>query len=238
MHAFLLHGLGADSRAFQRFVRLLPGTWQPTPLDLLGHGTAPKPARGYSLDDHAAYIADQLRDRCDEPAAVIGHSYGAAVGTALAATAPELVSDLVLLDPIVDPRARTERAARADDDTTGTQMMMQARRDGTLDVVVRRLFAGESDALQRWVIETWKTMAVGVIDELDPDWMRFAPRVSCPVTVIHGEAARGGGGSEPAAYFVHPAVVEITGAGHYLHATHARETAREVITALSHGVEV
>src|SRR5436305_1335520 len=112
MRVFLLHGLGADRRAFQRFERLLPSDWDITALDLLGHGDAPKPAHGYRLDDHAEYIAGIIAQHigavwidaeiADAPA-VVGHSYGAAVGTALAAIHPSIVSKLVLMDPVVAP---------------------------------------------------------------------------------------------------------------------------------------
>jgi lipase len=98
--ARLLHGLGADRRAFQRFERLLPDTWKVTSLDLLGHGEAPHPDHGYSLDDHAAWIEGRIE--LDAPVLLIGHSYGAATATAVAARRPELVSAIVLLDPIVD----------------------------------------------------------------------------------------------------------------------------------------
>src|SRR3954465_12801144 len=95
----LLHGLGADRRAFQRFERLLPRDWDTESLDLLGHGDAPKPARHYSLDDHAAWIESRIE--LVAPGLLIGHSYGAATATAVAARHPELVTGIVLLDPIV-----------------------------------------------------------------------------------------------------------------------------------------
>ena len=263
MRVFLLHGLGADSRAFQRFERLLHDGWSIESLDLLGHGEAPKPASGYSQRQHADYIASVIAERLGlasvhdtpQPAPVIvGHSYGAAVGTTLAACYPNLVQKLVLLDPIVDPRASRRGDRRADplaaamhphhveataadsmqspNRASGTQQMIEARRTGSMADTVHRLFARESAALRAWVIDTWERMAVGVVEELDPDWMQYAPRVSCPVTVIHGQVELGGGGSEAADYFPQATVVSIEGAGHYLHATHARPTAEAVIAAV------
>jgi pimeloyl-ACP methyl ester carboxylesterase len=113
--------------------------------------------------------------------------------------------------------------------------MMQARRDGTLKETVDRLFASEGAPLRSWIVQTWESMSVGVIDEFDPDWMRFAPQVTCPVTIIHGDTALGGGGPGPGKYFdanqTGLELVRIEGAGHYLHATHARIVAEQVVQA-------
>jgi pimeloyl-ACP methyl ester carboxylesterase len=220
----LLHGLGADRRAFQRFERLLPDGWDVASLDLLGHGDAPHPAHGYALDDHAAWVASQVEPVA--PVVLVGHSYGAATSVAVAATRPELVEALVLLDPIT-------RLEGVDELGSKTHAMMEARRAGTLDEVVPRLFPESSAALQRWTIDTWQRMSVGVIDEFDADWTRFADRVTCPVAVVHGELELGGGGDLAADWFDEPVVTCIAGAGHYLHATHARETAAAVVAAVT-----
>jgi pimeloyl-ACP methyl ester carboxylesterase len=220
---FLLHGLGGDRRAFQRFERLLPDTWRITAVDLLGHGDAPKPDAGYGLEDHARYIAELVEP--DAPAVLIGHSYGAATSVAVAALRPELVTGIVLLDPIVQVAPRTSGGA--------TARMIQARRDGTLPTVVPVLFPDSSPALQRWTIDTWQRMHVGVVDEFDNEWTRFADRVTCPVAIVHGELELGGGGDLASDWFDEPVDVNIVGAGHYLHATHAREVAAAVTDAVA-----
>lgn len=222
---FLLHGLGGDHRAFQRFARLLPDDWTIESLDLLGHGDAPHPESGYALDDHAAYIASRITAPPGaEPAVLVGHSYGAATSVAVAALYPSLVREIVLLDPIVHVEGDTAGSA--------TARMIAARRAGTLESVVPALFPGSSPALQRWTIDAWQRMSVGVVDEFDNEWTRFADRVACPVTIIHGELELGGGGDLSADWFDEPRVIGIPGAGHYLHATHAREVADAVIASV------
>ncbi len=220
----LLHGLGADRRAFQRFERLLPDSWDIESFDLLGHGDAPHPASGYRLDDHASYVAELIEQRA--PVVLIGHSYGAATSVALAATRPELVDAIVLLDPIA--RFSVSDVAELDGPGTGTGAMIDAKRDGRLAEQVARMYPDASEALRRWTVETWERMALGVVDELDADWMRFADRVTCPVGIVHGELELGGGGDLAADWFDEPVVTCIEGAGHYLHATHARETATAI----------
>lgn len=227
---FLLHGLGADRRAFQRFERLLPEEWTKESLDLLGHGSAPHPEHGYSLDDHAAYITGVLRDRgvsAADTCVLVGHSYGAATAVAVAATTPELVERIVLLDPVVnlDTQGHSE--------TSLTAAMIRARRAGTLEATVAAGYPDASEALRNWTVGTWQAMALGVVDEIDPDWMRFADRVTCPVAIVHGDLEHGGAGDLAADYFDEPAILRIAGAGHYLHATHARETAAAVVGAVT-----
>lgn len=218
----LLHGLGADHRAFQRFERLLPDAWSIRSLDLLGHGAGPHPASGYSLDDHAAHVEQLIRG--DAPVTLVGHSYGAGTSVAVAARSPELITQIVLLDPVV-----ALDAARTG---SGTGRMIEAKRSGTLEETVAAMYPEASGALRAWTVETWTSMALGVVDELDPDWMRFASRVICPVTIIHGELELGGGGDLSADWFDEPTAVCIPGAGHYLHATHAREVAAAVAAAV------
>lgn len=226
----LLHGLGADRRAFQRFERLLPNEWDVRALDLLGHGDAPKPATGYSLDAHADHVAGEIRgawaDADANPPVIVGHSYGAATGAALAARHPHVVRSLVMLDPVI----RQDGAGRDLGQTTAA--MFDARRSGTLSEVVPTLYPDESDALRQWIVSTWETMAVGVIDELDNEWTRFADRITQPTTLIHGELELGGGGDLAADWLDDPVVVPIAGAGHYLHATHARDVAAAVTDAV------
>jgi lipase len=64
--------------------------------DLLGHGRSPW-AAPWTTDANVAALAALL----DAPAMVVGHSFGGAVALTLAASHPDLVSALVLLDPAV-----------------------------------------------------------------------------------------------------------------------------------------
>lgn len=64
--------------------------------DLLGHGRSPWRAP-WTIDANVAALAEVLT----EPVVVVGHSFGGAIALHLAATRPELVKGLVLLDPAV-----------------------------------------------------------------------------------------------------------------------------------------
>lgn len=64
--------------------------------DLLGHGRSPWQAP-WTIDANTSALAELVA----EPVVVVGHSFGGAIALHLAATHPELVKGLVLLDPAV-----------------------------------------------------------------------------------------------------------------------------------------
>lgn len=101
-----LHGLGsagipafgavATDPAFEGQERLLP--------DLLGFGFSDRPQDfGYSLDDHAAAIADVLDRRNLSSIDLVGHSLGGSIAIVLAYRRPDLVGRLVVLEPNLLP---------------------------------------------------------------------------------------------------------------------------------------
>jgi 3-oxoadipate enol-lactonase len=111
-----LHPLGADARFWDPVrAELVPRT--SLALDLPGHGTASPPASGAGIDAYAAAVADQL----GEPAHLVGMSLGGLVAQALAASRPELVASVVLVDTVaVYPAAMQQMwRERADIARTG-----------------------------------------------------------------------------------------------------------------------
>jgi pimeloyl-ACP methyl ester carboxylesterase len=111
----LLHGLGVGGSIWQAFARrLLPDLAAVAP-DLRGHGESDAPPTGYTPADYAGDLIELLTDADGEglavPVAVVGHSLGALVALELAATRPDLVRWLVLLDPPLDPRVDNPEVA-------------------------------------------------------------------------------------------------------------------------------
>ncbi|KQU56196.1 hypothetical protein ASG84_20745 [Rhodococcus sp. Leaf278] len=101
-----LHGLGsagvpafgavAADATFEGRERLLP--------DLLGFGFSDRPLDfGYSLDDHAAAVADLLDQRNLTSVDLVGHSLGGSIATVLAYRRPDLVGRLIVLEPNLLP---------------------------------------------------------------------------------------------------------------------------------------
>lgn len=95
-----IHGLTGHGQRWQSFAaEQLPDTSLAAP-DLIGHGrsswTAP-----WTIDANVDALSNLLKEQAEAPVLVVGHSFGGAVALHLAATHPELVSGLVLLDPAI-----------------------------------------------------------------------------------------------------------------------------------------
>jgi pimeloyl-ACP methyl ester carboxylesterase len=84
----LLHGLGATGAVWGPLLEITrsrwPGRWFAP--DLPGHGSSPRASR-YSVEDAARAVGHALASRAEQPGGrvvVLGHSFGGAIGLALA----------------------------------------------------------------------------------------------------------------------------------------------------------
>ncbi|GAA1952843.1 alpha/beta hydrolase [Catenulispora subtropica] len=101
-----LHGLGSSSAHYFAEVAGSDGLRgrRSLLLDLLGHGISDRPtSAGYTMSEHADWVARALRSAGVSGAQVIAHSMGGAVATLLAVRHPDLVASLVLVDSNLDP---------------------------------------------------------------------------------------------------------------------------------------
>lgn len=100
MQLLAIHGLTGHG---QRWQSLAAGHLSDVAVaapDLLGHGRSSW-AAPWTIEANVASLAALVEDAADGPVAVVGHSFGAAVALRLAASHPDLVASLVLLDPAV-----------------------------------------------------------------------------------------------------------------------------------------
>jgi lipase len=91
-----LHGVTSHGRHFARLAEALPGHRVLAP-DLLGHGSSPYEPP-WDLGRHIEQVVETVGG---QPAALVGHSFGARIAFEIAARAPKLVPRLVLLDPAI-----------------------------------------------------------------------------------------------------------------------------------------
>ncbi len=106
----LLHGLWNNSALWQNTMSHLSPRYRLYAPDLPGHGQTP-PRLPWRLRDVAAMLTAWMRSLALPPATLIGHSMGGALAIILAATEPQMVNRLVLVDaaglPMQRPFLRT-----------------------------------------------------------------------------------------------------------------------------------
>jgi|KBSMisStandDraft_5_1062788.scaffolds.fasta_scaffold15862_8 3-oxoadipate enol-lactonase len=90
----LLHGIGSSATAWSKQMERLGGDFTCLAPDLPGYGESPDATRS-GLDGIAAEVADVLDE---QPAHVLGVSFGALTALELARNRPDLVTTLVLAD--------------------------------------------------------------------------------------------------------------------------------------------
>jgi pimeloyl-ACP methyl ester carboxylesterase len=94
----LIHGSAGSTAWWDPVVPALAGACRVIRVDLLGHGRSSSPARGYDIPAHADRVGAALDRLGAGRVAVIGHSMGCMVATALAEQRPDRVAGLALID--------------------------------------------------------------------------------------------------------------------------------------------
>jgi pimeloyl-ACP methyl ester carboxylesterase len=94
----LLHGFACSLGWWDQMAPALARDHRVIRFDLLGHGGSEKPKHGYGMESQARLVAAALDRIGVRRAAVVGHSMGGSVATALAEQRPSLVESLVILD--------------------------------------------------------------------------------------------------------------------------------------------
>lgn len=106
-----LHGVGGHGARWWQLAERQLADFHVIAPDLRGHGRS-DPHPPWTLEQHAADLLAVIDSYALSALAVVGHSFGGAVALHLARLAPQRVSKLVLLDPVVGvhPSLALERA--------------------------------------------------------------------------------------------------------------------------------
>jgi len=116
-----VHGLTANHTCWASVADLLSPAYRLIAYDLRGRGESDKPEKGYSLALHNEDLEGLLDHFGLKKAVLVGHSLGAHIALRFAATHPERVSKLVLVDGGIDVRAEVLDSLRPAIDRLGVE---------------------------------------------------------------------------------------------------------------------
>jgi pimeloyl-ACP methyl ester carboxylesterase len=208
------HATGFNAETYRGLLTPLSDRFRIFASDARGHGSSTLPAepgmaRGWKIfrDDLIATL-DRV---APEGAVLAGHSMGGAVSLMVAAARPDKVKALVLIEPVLMPRALwwktmlahfgfgssepglAERALKRRDVFPSLEMVGAAYRnrgafktwpEETVTDYINGGFVQTDDGFRlrcspQWESEIFRSAPFGV--------SRFAARIRCPLTIIHGE---------------------------------------------------
>jgi lipase len=95
-----IHGLTGHGKRWQPLATQHLAEISVAAPDLIGHGRSSW-AAPWTIDANVTALAALLEHQAEGPVVVVGHSFGGAVAVHLAATHPDRVAALVLLDPVI-----------------------------------------------------------------------------------------------------------------------------------------
>ena len=219
-----LHGLAGYAGEWRTTADWLAGRHRVVALDGRGHGRSERYPADVSIEAHAGDAAHAIEELELEPVVAVGQSLGGLTAIMLAATRPDLVRALVVVD--ADPAAGEDRTV---DEVEASLRRWPVPFASVLEAA--RYFGGSPGSAAAW--------ANGLERREDGWWPRFDfdvmkrtlkealarsywsewERIRCPVLIV-----RAGAGDVPPATAEEMTrrlrssrVIEVPGAGHDLH---------------------
>jgi 3-oxoadipate enol-lactonase len=186
----LLHCLGVDHR-FWDFAAPLAGRFTLLRYDLPGHGASPLPGGAYGIADLSAQLAEVLSRHGIARAHVAGISLGGLIAQHFAATRPEHVDRLILID--TTPRYTDAlRAMWVERAATARSQGVAAMVDGLLAIWFSDAARARADAGVRYVRETLarcdrEGYALACEALGAADLRALVPRIAAPTLVVCGD---------------------------------------------------
>lgn len=96
----LLHGFGGNKEQWNPMIRDLGGQFDVIALDLPGFGASPAPSgERFTIENQARWVTEFLDELGLRSVHVVGSSMGGHIAAQMAATRPELVRSIALLEP-------------------------------------------------------------------------------------------------------------------------------------------
>jgi len=181
----VLHGWGASKEAVASIQMALRGTHRTIALDLPGFGASDPPPVAWGAEEYATLVRGFMSTLGIERAGLIGHSHGGRVSIVLAATHPEMVDRLVLVNSAgLRPKRVPTYYARVYGYKAGRTLLASAPLAGPLGAPLRRLFEARFGSTDYRQAGTMRGTLVRVVNE---DWRHLLPRIAASTLLIWGD---------------------------------------------------
>ncbi len=242
----LVHGGRDHARSWDWVARELRHEWHVGAPDLRGHGdSAWAIGSSYPLSDFVFDLAQLLEALDAYPATIVEHSLGGAIALQYAGAFPENVAKLVAIEglgppPEIEVRMRDVPGWKRQREWVGQMQAMaarQPRRYPSIDAAAKRMleensFLSEEQARHLTIhgvarnedgTYTWKfdnyTRGFSPAHFTEQEILEMRRRVTCPTQLVRGTESWA---SDPAcdgraAPFPNARVVNVDGAGHWVH---------------------
>lgn len=209
----LMHGITANRHSFDGLIRAGIGEkYRVIRVDLRGRGESDKPQHGYHMRDHAADILELMDGLGLEKAHLVGHSFGGLLSVFMAASVPERLEKIVIIDAARE--ATTQKTVEQIRPSLERLKVPIADIDATLALMKTMPYYADGSWSEE--IETWyrtefepspeggfrrRIHADGIMEAIDcilgEDWFAHFSGVKVPTLLIHAPAPFGGAGAAP-----------------------------------------
>jgi pimeloyl-ACP methyl ester carboxylesterase len=194
-----VHGLTANCRCWDVMAPAMAEKNRVITFDLRGRGLSEKPDTGYSEEHHRRDLLGIMDDIGLQKAVLLGHSLGGYIAMRFAATHPERVKGLILMDGGGElSQEQWDRVTAAIKPAIDRLEMTFASVEAFLDLMKQAPFLNPwSEAIETYFRYDIETMEEGVRSRIQPEHIReevsnkrqagaaqFYPMLACPVLIL------------------------------------------------------
>jgi pimeloyl-ACP methyl ester carboxylesterase len=156
-----VHGLAGDRTVWRETLAHVREKHRAIAVDLHGFGESKAKGDTFDVSSHANDVMQVAKATGAPKVILVGHSYGGTVVSELAASHPEIVAGVVLVDPSGDflavPAEQRKQMEQilVDQPKVGFAMMLQGAQPGVSERVMATLQATNPDAYKRTFMSMW-----------------------------------------------------------------------------------
>lgn len=207
-----LPGLTANAHLFDGVLAAgIGGKYRVLALDLRGRGLSDKPENAYTMDDHAKDVLGVLDAEGIDKAILVGHSFGGLLSMFFAATYPERVEHIVIIDAskasthprvaeMIKPALARLGQTLPSVDAYLAAMQQAPYLHGMWNSALEAYFRADMNVNEDGTAQAHSTPeAIGAaIDGIVAlDWDTIVPNVQCPAILLNATEPYGGASSPP-----------------------------------------